>query len=264
MNHIVSWSGGKDSTASVILFKEHFSELITGPDDEVDILFAEVMFDKNNGISGENPRVISFIYNTKEVFESWGFNVHILRSDKDFLDVFYHKIDKKADPLRHGLTYGFPLPGGRCAIKRDCKTKPLDDWRHQHSGDSVSYVGIAIDEPSRLESMREKNQVSLLEKYSFTEDDAYRLCKKYGLLSPQYYMDGGRQRRSGCWMCPHSKLCEHRDIKELLPEAWEKYVSLEDTPNLGFRKWNPYSKETLHDRDYALSRYRQESIFDLI
>lgn len=54
MHYSVSWSGGKDSTASIILAHLH--------GDPVDsIVFAEVMFDIVNGISGENPQHIDFI-----------------------------------------------------------------------------------------------------------------------------------------------------------------------------------------------------------
>lgn len=46
MRYIASWSGGKDSTASIILAHEHNEPLDL-------IIFSEVMFDEN--ISGELP-----------------------------------------------------------------------------------------------------------------------------------------------------------------------------------------------------------------
>lgn len=93
MHHIISWSGGKDSTASVILFHEHMDELVKNPaEDDIVILFCEVFFDKKNGISGHHPAIISFVHETKKVFESWGFEVHFVSSDTDYLDVFYHKL----------------------------------------------------------------------------------------------------------------------------------------------------------------------------
>lgn len=49
MKYIASWSGGKDSTASIILAHEHNEPLDL-------IIFSEVMFDKN--ISGELPEHI--------------------------------------------------------------------------------------------------------------------------------------------------------------------------------------------------------------
>ena len=126
MRHVISWTGGKDSTATVILFKQHEKELLRDGD-VVDILFSEVMFDKENGISGHNPEIIEFIYKEKQIFESWGYNVNILHSDRDYLDVFYHRLRRSPDPNRIGLTHGF-ITSGICSVKRDCKLKPIEKW----------------------------------------------------------------------------------------------------------------------------------------
>ena len=188
-----------------------------------------------------------------------------MHSDKDYLDVFYHKLKRSPDPARIGLIHGF-VPSGICAVKRDCKLKPINEWNKDNINDeTVEYIGIAIDEPTRLESMHrtKANAVSLLERYGFTEDDARDLCIKYDMLSPQYSLPG--QKRDGCWFCPNAKLCEHKAILESNPEAWKTYVSLEKIPNLAYPKWNPYSKETLSQRDELLKNgYRQLSIFDFI
>ena len=73
MKYIASWSGGKDSTASIILAHENNEPLDL-------IIFSEVMFDKN--ISGELPEHIEFIKNKCiPLFESWGYKTKILHSD---------------------------------------------------------------------------------------------------------------------------------------------------------------------------------------
>ncbi len=249
MNHVISWSGGKDSTATVILFHKHENELLI-PGDTVTILFAEVMFDKEKNISGHNPDIIDFIHKQKKVFESWGYHVEIVHSAKDYMDVFHHRLTRSPNPDRVGLVHGF-VPSGICAVKRDCKLKPIYDWYKTHPGKIIQYEGIAIDEPSRLIAMhKQANAVSLLEKYHYTEDMAMKLCKLYGMLSPQYYLPG--MTRDGCWFCPNAKLCEHRAIMERIPEAWDAYVALEDIPNLAYPHWNVYTQETLHDRDRTL------------
>ena len=262
MKHVVSWSGGKDSTATVILMHEHQNELLN-KGDEVVILFSEVMFNKKKGISGHNPDNIKFIYEKKKVFEKWGFRVEILHSDKDYLDIFHHRLVRSPDPSRVGLVHGF-VPSSICAVKRDCKLKPIKQWFTDNPGEVTEYVGIAVDEPKRLDSLhKRKNMVSLLEKYNYTEEEAKKLCIKYDMLLPQYL--NASQKREGCWFCPNAKLCEHRAVKEQMPEAWAEYVALENTPNLAYSKWNPYTKETLHQRDEILSRgYKQITIFDFI
>ena len=84
MKYIASWSGGKDSTASIILAHEHNEPLDL-------IIFSEVMFDEN--ISGELPEHIDFIKNKAiPVFESWGYEVKILHSDKTYIDCFHHRM----------------------------------------------------------------------------------------------------------------------------------------------------------------------------
>ena len=247
MRHIISWSGGKDSTATVILFYEHEKELIK-QGDEVFILFSEVMFDKKKQISGHNPKIIQFIQEKRKIFESWGYHVEILHSDMDFLDTFFHRLTRSSFPERIGKMHGFPL--NKCAVKRDCKIKPIEQWIKNCPDAYIQYIGIAVDEPARLRSMSD-NTVSLLAKYGFTENDAMCLCEKYNMVSPQYAMEG--QTRDGCWFCPYAKLCEHQAIKDMLPEAWKMYVELENIPDLVYPRWNQYTTETLKERDEKLN-----------
>lgn len=250
MVHVISWSGGKDSTATVILFHRHEAKLLA-PGDKVIVLFVEVMFDLINNISGHNPDIIDFIYKTKLEFESWGYEVRILRADKDYLDFFHHKMGRsRLHPEHEGMTYGFPA-SGICGIKRDLKLKPLEQFKKAiASEEHLDYVGIAVDEPKRLEALyKEPDTVSLLDRCGYTEAMAKELCKEYGMLSPQYALNNGKQKRDGCWFCPNAKLCEHEAIYKAHPEAWAKYVALEDEPNLAYPKWNCFAKDTLHERD---------------
>ena len=56
---------------------------------------------------------------------------------------------------------------GRCDVQRDCKLRPIKHfWNGQK--DFIQYIGIAIDEPARMERIaNSRNQVSLLEKYGY-------------------------------------------------------------------------------------------------
>ena len=249
MHYSVSWSGGKDITASIILAHIH--------NEPVDsIVFVEVMFDKANGISGENPRHIDFIKNKAiPLFESWGYHVDIVHSDRDFLSVFNRVIENPRKHIEHkGMKYGFP-PNGLCSVKRDCKMRAINAYYKGIHEECVQYVGIAIDEPKRLSRLHKTNNISLLEKYGLTEDDAMKLCEEYGLLSPTY----GFSKRGGCWFCPNAKLAEHRDIKDLYPDAWRQYVELENE-DVAFNKWNTFSDKTLHDIDRQLSEEPNETL----
>ncbi len=213
------------------------------------ILFSEVMYDLKRGISGENPEHIRFIKDTKPLFESWGYKVHILRAKTDYLS-FFNRIIKKATKHKehNGMKFGFPT-NGLCGVKRDCKEKPIKDFIKSVDDEIIQYVGICADEPKRIESLHKKvNHISLLEKYGYTEEMARWKCLEYGLLSPCYKYS----KRGGCWFCPNAKWVEHREIKRLYPEVWKEFVSLENVENVANYKWNVYGY-TLHEIDDRLS-----------
>lgn len=177
--HICSWSGGKDSMATILLALEHNEPLDR-------VVFAEVMFDHKKGISGEAPEHIEWIYNTAiPKLESMGVKVDVVRGERDYKYFFSRVISGRGKHA--GKISGYPI-AGRCFINRDCKMKPVRDYYKQFKEDYdiVCYVGIAIDEPTRLTRLRGTNKVSLLEKYGYTEEMAYELCKRNGLLSPLY------------------------------------------------------------------------------
>ena len=97
----------------------------------------------------------------------------------------------------------------------------------------MQYIGIAKDEPQRLARLG-GNQVSLLEKYGYTEDDAKQLCKQAGLLSPVYEFTD----RGGCWFCPNAKLSELRHLYDHHPDLWQKMMRLQIVPGKVTEKFN--------------------------
>lgn len=65
--------------------------------------------------------------------------------------------------------------------------KPIKEYWKLQSKEVAQYIGIAIDEPKRLNRIADtENKISLLEKYGYTEEMAKRKCIEYGLLSPIY------------------------------------------------------------------------------
>ena len=243
LHYSVSWSGGKDSTASIILAHENNEPIDS-------IVFVEVMYDLKRNISGENPEHIKFIREVaKPLFESWGYPVYILRANRDFLGFFNRIIDNPRKHLDHkGKRFGFPCYG-LCGVKRDLKLKPMNDF-YKKIEDLIQYVGICVDEPKRLASLhKQNNRVSLLEKYEYTEEMARQKCIEYGLLSPCYQYS----KRGGCWFCPNAKFAEQREIKRLYPDIWKEFIALENEPNIANDKWNIYGK-TLHEIDNELEK----------
>lgn len=251
MKYIASWSGGKDSTASIILAHEHNEPLDL-------IIFSEVMFDEN--ISGELPEHIDFIKNRAiPVFESWGYKVKILHSDWTYLQCFNHKIGVRTKHKeRLGLRWGFPIRG-KCYVNRDCKMRQIRKFWKEINADFTQYIGIAVDEPIRMERViNAGNQISLLEKYGYTEQMAFNLCKKYDLLSPIYEF----APRGGCWFCPNAKRAELKHLRTNHPDLWNKLLELENEPDLIGNMWNTLTKTRIHDWEERFYREeRQMNIF---
>lgn len=178
--NIVNFSGGKDSAATVILCHEHNIKVDR-------IIFSEVMFDSE--ISGELPEHIDFIKNRAiPQFEEWGFKTEILHANKTYMDCFNQVTTRSKVPERNGKRYGFPM-SGKCIINSECKVKPIKDYLKglkAEGVDIVQFLGIAIDEPERLQRLDEKTKISILAKHGYTEQMAFELASKYNLLSPIY------------------------------------------------------------------------------
>lgn len=255
MEYIASFSGGKDSTATIILAHEHNEPLDK-------IIFSEVMFDKN--ISGELPEHIDFILNKcKPLFEGWGYEVKILHSEYTYMDCFNHITTRSRKPERNGKRNGFPMVG-RCIINDRCKIKPIKDFIKTKDPKQITqYLGIAIDEPKRLERLKDEKtiRISLLEKYRYTEKMAYELCEKYNLLSPTYDFTP----RGGCWFCPNARYCELKHLRTYHRDLWQKLLDLEKEPDLIGNIWNTLQKRSMADNE---EKFRLEdaqmTIFDFI
>ena len=186
------------------------------------------MFDK--WTSGEVPEHRDFIYDKLKPFceNELGCKFTILRAEKTYDDVFHHIITRGS---YQGLTRGFVWPG-KCAVNRDCKIPPIQKYQKSLSGEIVSYVGIASDEPERLARLVGTNKISLLEKYSMTEAEARQLCAENDLLSPIYQYT----TRNGCWFCPNASKSELQHLVYRHPELLEKLIRWEHTHNLYHRR----------------------------
>ena len=92
------------------------------------------------------------------------------------------------------------------------------------------------------------DQVSLLEKYHYTEEDAKQLCQTAGLLSPAYAFTD----RGGCWFCPNAKRKELRHLYDHHPELWARMLELQAMPGKVSEKFN--RTERFSDIDAAFRK----------
>ncbi len=213
MKRYLSWSGGKDSSASIIVCYEHGIPLDG-------IIFCEVMFDSSRNISGEDPKHIKWIYDTAiPIIERMGYKVNVLRANNDYVRVFNSRIGIKSQPQRIGKKHGW-LIGGMCMANDRLKIKPIKDFRRS-VGEHEEIIGIAANEPQRLARLK-PNCRSVLAEYGIAEKDTYTLCRKYGLLSPIYET----RSRGGCWFCPNCSIKEFAAFKKEYPELWAELETL--------------------------------------
>lgn len=247
MKYIAGCSGGKDSVCTLLLAREKNEPL-----DEV--VYSEVMF--SDTISGEVPEHRAFIYETLKPFVEDVLRVPfvVVRSKKTYLDVFNHIITRGE---KEGKASGFAIPY-MCAVNRDCKTPPITAYWKQQGGDVTQYVGIAYDEPKRLERLRGTNMVSLLEKYKITEKEARAICKRNDLLSPIYEF----ARRNGCWFCPNCADDEWAHMIYRHEELFDMLIELEQNTENIYRKCLTRTETPTQLKRRILSYGEQISFFD--
>ena len=220
--YVASCSFGKDSIAAILLAKEHDEPL-----DEA--VYCEVMFDDK--VSGEVPEHRDFIYGTAiPALERMGVKVVVLRSQQTYVGLFTGRVTRGP---KKGMVRSFPICG-RCAVQRDCKIKPIEQYKKSLPSGTMQYVGIASDEQERLLRLDGNQKISLLDKYNCTEQDAKELCRQAGLLSPVYEFTD----RGGCWFCPNAKKADLRHLYDHHPDLWARMLELQAIPGKTTEKFN--------------------------
>lgn len=216
--NILSWSGGKDSTASLILCHEHKI-----PIDYV--IFSEVMFDNSRNISGENPDFMRFVkLKAIPIIQNMGYEVIIVHSNSDYVTEFNHIVTKSKHIERNGKRRGFVL-GGMCKANSVLKVKPIHDFLRKYP-EAIQIIGIAADETKRLKRLK-NNQRSILAEFNIKEIQTFDICRKYGLLNPLYSMDD----RCGCWFCPNQSIRSFAELYVGNRDLWNELEKLSLIPD---------------------------------
>ena len=130
MKTYISWSGGKDSTASIILAHEHKIPIDL-------VIISLPYFDKGKGIYADHPLHIDFIFNKAiPTIESWGYKVKVVSSEKDYKYWFFKKRGNNCkNPEYNGKHYGWLL-GGMCKMNPE-KTQPIKKLSKKLDGGGV-------------------------------------------------------------------------------------------------------------------------------
>lgn len=113
----------------------------------------------------------------------------------------------------------------------------------------VQYLGIAADEPERIERHKDKQGI-VLPLVDIGWDEAYcrKWCEENDLLSPIYT----NATRGGCWFCHNQGIDQLRLLRKEYPELWELLL-----------KWDWDSPVTFHPdgrtvHDFDLRFYAED------
>lgn len=212
--HAVSLSGGKDSTALLLLMIERGMPIDM-------VLFADTGM--------EFPEMYAHIAKLDAyLYEQRGIHITILRHPQGFEYLMFDEPKQKPSSIENRLRLGVPLYGnGWPGIRvRWCtgalKTKLIDKEVKRLKGElgAIHYIGIAADEAWRC-----KDGVYPLVEWGITEAQALQICYDRG------YDFGGLYEiynRASCWCCPFQRIGELRKLRKYHPELWTKLLELDD------------------------------------
>lgn len=225
MKHIVSFSGGKDSTAMLLMMLEKGMPID-------DIIFCDTgvefpaMYDHIKQVEEYIQRPITKL-KEPHGFEYW------------LLDYEYDARHKKGEKIHHKVGKSWPRLRGRWCTNT-FKVSLLKKYiQKKYNGEDIKqYVGIAYDEPRRI-----KEKCYPLYKWKITEKEALEYCYSKGFTWGGLYEIFNRV---SCWVCPFKQIGELKKLRKYFPELWEKLQYLDTQTRTDFR--NGYSIKELEER----------------
>lgn len=234
---IVSFSGGKDSTALLL----HLLEL----NEQVDEV---VCCDTYK----EHPAMYEHIEKIRTIVEDKGIKFTLLRSEKTFDEWMFEYEPKRRNPEAFKAKYG-DVRGKSWANARnrwctgELKIKLIDKYFKQMESeyDVIHYVGIAADEQYRLERENQKapNKKFPLVDWGWTEQQCLEYCYALGYDWNGLYT---KFKRVSCWCCPLQTLDSLRTLRKDFPDLWEQLKDMDKRTWQQFR--TDYSVEDLDKR----------------
>ena len=202
MKHIVSFSGGKDSTAMLLMMIEKGMQI-----DE--IVFADTTL--------EFPEMYEYI---DRVEERIGREIVKIKPSKTWDDWFYGKSTRGKSK---GKMRGFPPQNCHCWWSREVKEYALK----RHCYGNYVYLGIAADEQRRIKEHPKFNALYPLNDWGMTEKDCLDYLKSVNLINPLY----NTFKRTGCYICPKVSDESLYSLFKYYPKEWEelKQYAIDDT-----------------------------------
>jgi 3'-phosphoadenosine 5'-phosphosulfate sulfotransferase (PAPS reductase)/FAD synthetase len=207
--NVVSFSGGKDSTAMLLRMIEE--------EMPIDLIL-------HCDVGMEFPTMYEHI---EKVEKYIGREITYLKAKRTFefllLDYELQKGKRKGE-----YGYGWARPNARwCTnlLKTQLIDKTLTTYRKEY--EIIDFVGIAADEPKRIKD----NNYPLVE-WNMTEKDCLDYCYVRGFNWEGLYE---YFKRVSCWCCPLQSLDDLRKLRKYYPELWKKLKTLDEKSCNDFR-----------------------------
>lgn len=209
----VSLSGGKDSTAMLLLMIERDMPI-------------DVVLNADTGM--EFPEMYAHLAKLDDhLFKTRGLHITTLRHPMGFEYLMFDEPKQKKSSLENRARLGIPPYGnGWPGIKvRWCtgqlKTHLIQKEVNRLKGEyqAVHFVGIAADEAERCKQKRYP-----LVEWGITEAQALQICYDRGFDFGGLYEI---YNRASCWCCPFQRINELRKLRHHHPELWAKLMELD-------------------------------------
>jgi 3'-phosphoadenosine 5'-phosphosulfate sulfotransferase (PAPS reductase)/FAD synthetase len=212
--HAVSLSGGKDSTALLLLMIERGMPI-------------DAVISADTGM--EFPEMYDHLAKVDDyLFRERGIHVTTLRHPHGFEWLMFEEPKQKKSSLENRARMGVPpygngWPGIRvrwCTgqLKTHLITKEVNRLKKEKN--ALHYVGIAADEAWRC-----KGEVYPLVEWGITEAEALQACYDRGFDFGGLYEI---YHRASCWCCPFQRIDELRKLRQHHPALWAKLLDLDN------------------------------------
>ena len=223
MKHIVSFSGGKDSTAMLLKMLEEKM-----PIDE--IIFV------NTG--KDFPDMLEHIKQVNHyIMQKYEKKITVLLPRKSF-DYYMFEHEKTRGKNKGKKGYGWATMLCRWCTS-NLKTQTINNYLKQYESEGyIEYIGIAYDEQKRI-----KDKCYPLVKWKMTEKDCLQYCYDKGFKWNGLYEHFDRL---SCWCCPLKNLKELRILYKYYPDLWKQLKDMDRRSYNQFRA--DYSVEQLEEK----------------
>lgn len=206
MVNLVSFSGGKDSTAMLLMLIEKGVRID-------DIIFCDT--------GKEFPDMLKHI---SEVEKYIGRSITKLTPEESFDYLFAHKQRKKGSKYENVVGYGWAD-----SLRRWCtsnlKTKTFNKYvRNKYGRDYTLFIGLASDEQKRVQRNKDDRIKYPLVEWGVTEKEALEYCYSKGFYWNSLYK---RFRRVSCYLCPLQRKCDWFTLKKYYPDLYEDALRLD-------------------------------------